>query len=307
MPTFNRRELLQYGARLGALMGLSTSSFPAIAEALADLGSGGAPVLWLQGQSCSGCSVSLLNGEAPTPVALLTQYLSLSFHQTLSTATGHTAVTAVNQVIARGGYILCVEGSVPAGMPEACRFGGEPFGQQMARAAKNASAVVAVGTCAAFGGIPAAEQNQTGAVSVPRFLDSERISTARILLPGCPVHPEWLLGTVAHVLKMGLPALDSVGRPKAFYSRLVHDLCSRFADYERERFAKTYADDGCLFKLGCLGPITHADCPQRHWNGGVNTCIKAGAPCIGCAGNQFAARRDVAFATKAQAAQTARK
>lgn len=295
MKNLDRRSFLKVSARLSGMMGLCAGAIPQVAEALTELARGTAPVLWLQGQSCSGCSISLLSGEAPTPFKLLTRYISLAFHQTLSSATGHQAVEAINQAIARGGYILVVEGAVPAGMPQACMIGDEPFTMQLARAARNAQAIVAVGTCAAFGGIPAAQHNPTGAVSVPRFLASLGIQTAKIIIPGCPAHPDWLLGTVVHTLKFGLPALDGLGRPKAFYSKFIHDQCPRFADYEREKFARAFGDDGCLFKLGCLGPVTRADCTVRFWNGGVNTCITAGAPCIGCASEQFAAKTDFPF------------
>ncbi len=290
MNSLTRRSFLELGARLGALMGLGVSGRPLLAEALQEMAAGGAPVLWLQGQSCSGCSISLLNGESPGPAALLTEYIHLLFHQTLSTATGSVAVGAVNQAIARGGYLLCVEGAVPAGMPEACRFGEETFGAQLLRAAAAAKAVVAAGTCASFGGIPAAEGNPTGAVSVPEYLAKAGIKTPTVVIPGCPAHPDWLVGTLAHVVKFGLPALDGLGRPTAFFSRSVHDQCPRFADYERERFASALGQPGCMFKLGCQGPITRADCTLRQWNGGANFCIRSGAPCIGCAGKEFTAK-----------------
>ena len=304
MNTLTRRSFLQLSARLSALMGLGTCAVPRIAEAVADLASGAAPVLWLQGQSCSGCSVSLLDAESLSPAKLLTQYIHLAFHQTLSSATGHQAVATVNKTIAQGGYLLVVEGAVPAGMPRACVFGDEPFPTQLLRAAKNAKAIVAVGTCASFGGVPAAENNPTGAVSVPRFLTQSGVKTATILVPGCPFHPDWLIGTLTHVLKFGLPPLDTLGRPKAFYGRLLHEQCPRFTDYEREKFARSFGEEGCLFKLGCLGPVTKADCPIRSWNG-INTCIRAGAPCIGCAGEDFVAKRDFPLITKDRAANRA--
>jgi hydrogenase small subunit len=274
-----------------------------VAEAVEELASGNAPVLWLQGQSCSGCSVSLLDADAIAPAHLITRYINLSFHQTLSATTGTQAVETVNKIIAAGGYILVVEGAVPAAMPRACAFGGEPFGEQLIRAAKAAKAVVAVGSCASFGGIPGAENNPTGAISAVQHLKNQGVSTPAILIPGCPCHPDWLLGTLTHVLKVGIPPLDALGRPKAFFSRLMHDQCARFPDYEREKFAKTFGDEGCLFKLGCLGPITHTDCALRQWNGGVNSCIRAGAPCTGCGGEQFAAKANLPFITKKRAAQ----
>ena len=290
MDSLSRRSFLQLSARVTALMGLGAGALPRVAEALDELAQGAAPVLWLQGQSCSGCSVSLLNAESISPASLLTQYINLRFHQTLGSATGHQAVAAVNQTINEGGYLLVVEGAVPVKMPQACLFGEEPFAEQLARAARRAKAVVAVGSCAAFGGIPAAENNPTGAMNVPAFLAGQKISCPTIRIPGCPMNPDWLVGTLVQVLKFGLPALDELGRPKAFFARAVHEQCPRFADYEREHFAKTFGEEGCLFRLGCLGPITKADCNLRHFNGGTNACIPAGAPCIGCAGEEFAAK-----------------
>ena len=293
-----RRSFLAFSARLTALMGLGAHAIPAMAETLERIVRGRAPARWLQGQCCSGCSISLLNSEPLGPDQLLTRHLALAFHQTLSGATGHQAVETVNRAIDKGGYILIAEGSVPAGMPRACMFGEETYPEQFARAARAAKAVVAVGTCATAGGIPAAESNATGALSVPAFLDREGIKVPRILIPGCPAHPDWIVGTLAHVLQFGLPPLDELGRPKAFFSKLIHDQCPRFADYERENFAKSFGDDGCLFRLGCAGPLTKADCNLRQWNGGTNTCIKAGAPCVGCAWEGFAAKRDFPFYLK---------
>lgn len=303
MNTLNRRSFLQFSAKLGAVMGLGACAIPRLAAAFEEMARGQAPVLWLQGQSCSGCSVSLLDCEAITPANLLMKYINLGFHQTLSSATGHQAVATVNEMITRGGYVLIVEGSVPAGMPQACRFGEEDYGTQLIRAARRAKAVLALGSCSAFGGIPAAENNPTGAICTPAYLKTQGIDVPTVLIPGCPPHPDWIVGTVAHLLKFGIPPLDARGRPLAFFSKSLHDQCPRFADYERERFARTFGEEGCLFKLGCLGPITRTDCNVRYWNGGINSCIRAGAPCIGCGGEEFAARAGMPFITKSRAAK----
>ena len=298
MSTITRREFLGTSAKLCALMGLGQSAVPQVAEALERLSAGTPPVLWLQGQSCSGCSVSLMNSQDPGPVEILTRYISLLFHSTLSTATGAASMEIVHRTTEQGGFLLAVEGSMPAAMPEACVMGHEAVTELVSRAARKAQAVIAVGACASFGGIPGAENNPTGAISVPEFLKNKRISTPVIVLPGCPCHPDWLVGTLAHVVRFGIPALDELGRPNMFYSKLIHGQCPRFADYEREQFAKTFSDDGCLFKLGCLGPNTHADCTLRFWNSGTNMCIKAGAPCIGCASEHFAEKTSFPFYTK---------
>ncbi len=298
MEPITRRSFLTVSLKLATVLGLGASAAPALANALERITRGRAPTLWLQGQCCSGCSVSLLDSEPFGPEQLLTRQIALAFHQTLSGATGHQAVDTVNRAIAAGGHILVVEGSVPVGMPHACLFGDEPFGDQLRRAARAAKAVVAVGACAVSGGIPGAEGNATGATSVPEFLKRNGLSVPCISIPGCPAHPDWIVGTLAHVLEFGLPPLDELGRPRAFFGTLIHDQCPRFADYERENFASKFGEDGCLFRLGCAGPITKADCNLRQWNGGTNSCIRSGAPCIGCAREGFALRRDFPFYLK---------
>jgi hydrogenase small subunit len=300
MPTLNRRQFLKMGASLAAAMGLGTGFITPVAEALAELSTGQAPVLWLQGQSCSGCSVSLLNTENPSPATVLTRYISLFFHSTISAATGHTAMDIVTKTIESGGYYLVVEGAIPAGMPKACVMGHKPVSELVEQAAKKAKAVISVGACAAYGGIPAAENNPTGSMGVADFLAKKGVSAPMIKLPGCPAHPDWIVGTLVHVLKFGLPKLDKDGRPIMFYGRILHEQCPRFADYERENFAQSFSEDGCLFKLGCLGPVTQADCTTRYWNRGANTCIAAGAPCIGCASDIFARSASLPFYRKGE-------
>jgi len=302
MSEISRRRFMKLAGSLALAMGLGPGFAPQVAEALESLATGQAPVLWLQGQSCSGCSVSLLNSENPGPARVLTKYISLLFHTTLSAATGHTAMEVVEKSIAAGGYFLAVEGAMPAGMPKACMMGHRPVTELVLQAAQKAKAVLAVGSCAAFGGIPAAQNNPTGAVDAPTFLKAKGVNTPVIRLPGCPVHPDWMVGTLVHLIKFGMPKLDKEGRPTMFYGRLLHDRCPRFADYERENFAKNFGDDGCLFRLGCLGPVNHSDCATRYWNRGANTCIAAGAPCIGCASEIFARSAALPFYRKGEKA-----
>jgi len=299
MKDITRREFLEWSVKLAAIMGLGSGAIPRVAEALEEMSGGGAPVVWLQGLSCSGCSVSLLNSSAPNPAEILTNYISLRFHSTLSTASGEIALETLNRSIEQGGFFLVLEGSIPAAMPEACVFGGEFMADAMVRAAGRAKAIISAGSCAAYGGIPAAENNPTGAVGATAYLKKQGIEAPIINLPGCPAHPDWIVGSLVHVLKFGLPELDKDNRPKMFYSKLVHDRCPRFADYERERYSTDFSGEGCLFKLGCQGPVTHADCPLRLWNDHTNFCINAGAPCIGCASDKFASETSFPFFTLA--------
>ena len=291
----DRRTFLKDAGLLVAALGLSPSWLPKAAEALEEMATGRAPILWLQGQSCSGCSVSLLNSESPGPADLITRYLSLYFHQTLSAATGVAATEAMARALEAGNYILVAEGAVPLGMPDACRIADENFADLLTRAAKRAKAVVCVGACAAFGGIPAAPPNLTGAVAAGEALAKAGVKVPVINIPGCPPHPAWIVGNLVNVLKVGIPELDEFQRPKRTFGHLLHEQCPYFAQYQAQKFAQQPGEAGCLFKLGCQGVVTHADCSNRGWNGGVNWCIRARAVCIGCARPEFARDPEFAF------------
>ncbi len=280
----SRREFLSIAGRVAALWGISQTFVPQLAAAVQALSTGRVPLLWLEGSNCSGCSISLLNSYPILPASLLTKHLSLQFHQTLSTTQGQQAVDLVNRTIAQGQYLLVVEGAVPVAMPEACRFGGENFSDHLLRAAKAASHVVAVGSCASFGGIPAAPNNPTGAVDAISFLQGKGVSKPFIRVPGCPPHPDWMIGTLVHVIQLGVPPLDSNLRPTKFFSKTVHSMCPLKEMDE----AKTFGTPGCLEELGCKGPSTYADCVSRGWNGISMSCVQSLSPCIGCTSPNFA-------------------
>jgi hydrogenase small subunit len=156
--------------------------------------------------------------------------------------------------------------------------------------AEDAMAVVALGTCASYGGIFGAKPNPTGCIGVSALLDKVGISTPVINVPGCPPHPDWFTGTVARVLLGGLPSAEEVdddGRLLTFYGKLIHENCPRRAYFDEGKFAKKFGDEGCLHELGCKGPLTYADCPIRLWNNGQNWCIGSGGVCIGCTQPEF--------------------
>jgi hydrogenase small subunit len=307
MPSYTRRDVLRMGACLATGLGLGGGHHDAMAAGLDKILSGHAKVLWLHGMSCSGCSVSFLNSDNPGPLEILTEIISLVYHPTVSAAQGDTAMGLIDQLSDEGGYFLVVEGAIPTKMDSACVVGGKPLGQMLPPLIKNAAAVVAAGTCASFGGIPAAEGNVTGAVGMKEFMESKNISTEGCLIncPGCPVHPQSLLGVVAYVLAKGLPQLDpELLTPEMFYKNSVHDECPRFHDWERRHFAQKFGEEGCLFELGCLGPLSRTACPRRQWNSGVNWCIRAGAPCTACSSADFAKRRDFPFYRKGEKVHT---
>ena len=291
--------MLTAGALLpGAMTEVLAAGFESIQQGLVK-------IVWLQGQSCSGCSVSLLNTRSPEPADLLTRYISLVFHQSIGAAQGKTAMDILDTMGREKDYILVVEGAIPMKMPEACTMGGRPFEQVLKALIPNAAFVVAEGTCSAFGGIPAAEGNPTGSASVREFMEANRLPTEKRLLnlPGCPGHPITIVGTLAYLAAKGYPNKihPQLLTPDMFFNNSTHDECPRFHYYEREEYAAYLGDPhGCLFKLGCLGPLTFNQCPHRQWNSGINWCIRAAAPCISCSSPDFAKRKSLAFYRKSE-------
>jgi len=261
------------------------------------------PVVWLQGASCTGCSVSVLNAVSPKFQNLLLdelvpgQQLNLIFHATIMAGQGEPVIEVLKDTEKnrKGGYILIVEGAVPTA--ENGNYGsiGEKDGrhltiqQSVEEMGKNALLVIALGTCATFGGIPSARPNPTLCKGVKTIFNEKGIKTAVVNIPGCPVHPDWFVGTISVVLFSGADALelDDLARPKLFYGSLVHENCPRRADFDKGKFAEKLGDLGCLYKLGCKGHYTYADCPLRQWNNGLNWCVKAGSPCLGCVEPEF--------------------
>lgn len=259
------------------------------------------PVIWIQGASDSGCSVSVLNSVRPEIHSALLdeivpgQHINLRFQATIMAGQGEPVVEILDDAAeSREGYILVVEGAVPL-KKNCCSLGekdGKPvsFSKRVAALAKKADAVIALGTCAAFGGIFASHPNVTECVGVGELLKKEGVEKPLINVPGCPPHPDWFLGTVAQVVLFGLPKadeIDELGRLKLFYGQLIHENCPRRAHFDAGRFAKTLAEPYCLYLVGCRGPQTHADCPTRQWNGGINWCIENNHPCIGCCEPEF--------------------
>ncbi|OGO44428.1 MAG: hypothetical protein A2Z05_05405 [Chloroflexi bacterium RBG_16_60_22] len=262
------------------------------------------PVIYLQTAACSGCAVTLLNTASPTIKNVLIDqiapgvHINLRFHPVIMAAAGEMAIRAMEDTAEqkKGEYVLVVDGAVPTAPGAVYGAIGERNGkpvtmlQRVTELAADALAVIALGTCASFGGIPAAPPNPTGCQPVRDVLKKEGISKPLVNIPGCPPHPDWFVGTVAGVILNGLPAaddLDDLLRPRAFYGKLIHENCPRRACFDEGKFARKFGDEGCLYELGCKGPITYADCPVRRWNSGTNWVIGAGAPCNGCTQPEF--------------------
>lgn len=281
----SRRGFLKFCTATASLMALPPAMVPRIAQALEQARR--PSVIWLSFQECTGCTESLTRSHAPTVESLIFDHISLDYHHTLQAASGHAAEAAREEAMQanHGKYILVVDGSIPlAENGNYSAIAGISNLQMLKDCAAGAAAIVSVGTCAAFGGLPMAAPNPTGAVGVDQIIKDKPI----INVPGCPPIPVVISGVLAHFLVFGtLPELDHLGRPKAFYGQNIHDRCYRRPFYERGQFANSFDDEGarkgwCLYKLGCKGPITYNACATLKWNQGTSWPVEAGHGCIGC-------------------------
>lgn len=240
-------------------------------------------LVWLELTGCSGNIISLLDGANPDIKYLITSMTNLVYNNSLMTAEGERAVSHLFDTL-NTDFILAVEGAVATknnGMYNVIgRYKGELLTALKAvkMLGEKAAYVIAVGACATHGGVSAARPNPSESVSVQSLLNKRVIK-----LPGCPCHPDWFMGTLAHILLYGEPELDNRDRPLLFYSTTIHDRCPRRSYFERGIFATKLGEETCMFKLGCRGPVTRIDCPTRQWNNYVNWPIEDDTPCIGCA------------------------
>ena len=282
-----RRDFLKFCAAMAATMGLPKGAEAQIAKAITVKER--PSVIWLHFQECTGCTESMLRAEHPTIEKLILEIISLDYHETLFAAAGHQVEAAREAAMKKnwGKYVLVIEGAIPVkdgGIY--CKVGGKTAMQLTKECAEGAAAVIAIGSCASWGGMPSTPPNPTGATGVPEILVGKPVVT----IPGCPPNPYNFLSTVVHFLTFGaLPAVDDKGRPKFAYSRLIHENCERRAHFDAGRFALEFGDEGhrkgyCLYKLGCKGPETYANCPAILFNdvGSGSWPVGTGHPCIGC-------------------------
>ena len=285
----SRRNFLKTVTGTAAGIGISQMFNPALIQAL-EKGLKRHPIIWVQGQGCTGCSVSLLNSVEPSIADILLKVVSLQFHPTVMASEGEVAMENLYAIAKeyKGRFSLAVEGAIPTAAGGRYCVVGEMGHKEITMAdlvqelAAEAGSVLAIGTCAAYGGIPAAEGNVTGATGTMDFLKSKGISTPTVNIPGCPPHPDWIVGSLVHLLTKGVPELDDAGRPVLFFGENIHDNCPRLPMYENGDVSEILSDPkGCRMDLGCKGPDTYADCYKRKWNSGMNWCVD-NSVCIGC-------------------------
>lgn len=282
----SRRAFMQFCATLATTLGLPAGAEAAVQTAIEKKSR--PSVIWLHFQECTGCTESMLRAEHPTLEKLILDIISLDYHETLCAAAGHQVEAARKQAMAdnKGKYLLVIEGAIPTKDDGIyCKVGGQTAIELTKECAADAAAVIAIGSCASWGGMPSTGPNPTGASGVAEVLGKPVVT-----IPGCPPNPYNFLATVVHFLTFGtLPEVDQLGRPKFAYSRLVHENCERRAHFDAGRFAMQFGDEGhrkgyCLYKLGCKGPETYANCPTVMFgDAGAGTWpVGCGHPCIGC-------------------------
>ena len=312
----DRRTFIKAVGALGASLFLQTYKSD-IAKAFNGLPE--TKVLWLHGVMDSGCSISMLDGENPDILEFLQLFnLNLLYHEVLMMQQGifvdgqlantsdlNSEVLLEEILENERGYVLIAEGAIangPHGSGKYMVLGGKIYKDVFERAARNASVIVAIGQCATNSGVNAAESEISDLMDhrgvaftledpSKGIVDLLGIDTPVVNINGCPAHPDWVFLTIGAIAlgKIRVPddlpeVLDRWYRPKVFYppDYTVHDNCPRRGFYDRGEFETTVGGPKCLWKLGCKGPYSHADCALRHWNGHVNFCPQAGSPCIGC-------------------------
>lgn len=249
------------------------------------------PVVWLGTNTCAGDMLSFLNSYDPGYQSLISDYIDFRFDYLLGLPEGENAIGALETAMEElsGQYILIVEGTIPTLFNGLCSVIGYRKGkpwtalEAVRELGSKARHVVAAGTCASFGGPYTAAPNPTKSLPVQKIL-----SRSVINVPGCPINPDWMMGTLMHLIENKELVLDEMNRPKLFYGETIHNLCQRRHYFDNSIFAENPGEPWCLYKVGCKGPTTYADCPYRQWSGEhLSWPVKANTPCIGCASPEF--------------------
>ena len=283
----NRRDFIRIAGGTLASLGMSGALTPKLARALEKAAAGRPKIVWIHFASDTGCTESFIKSDHPSAGELVLDILSVDYHESIMAAAGKQADEVLAKAVAGKDYICVVEGGIPT-VPGHGMIGGREMLDIAKEVCGNATAVVAIGSCAVDGGVPAAKPNPSRILGVGEALGMKVVN-----LPCCPVNPEWLVGTVVYVLTMGkLPELDKKGRPLIFYGRKIHDNCPRRTHFDGGRFVEQFgskeeAAGYCLYKMGCKGPEAWSECPKTRWNSKESWCIEIGSPCLGCSEDKW--------------------
>jgi NiFe hydrogenase small subunit HydA len=259
---------------------------------------------WIHCGGCGGDTMSLLNAESPNLLELIeTAGIELLWHPSLSDAS-HTEHARLTERIISGEQpldILCVEGAIirgPGGTGMYDSRGGVPKKDLIGALAPKASVILAIGTCASFGGI--GSDGDVEATGLPfhktecgGFLGAEfrtRSGLPVINLPGCPCHCDIVIGTLAAIIS-GVPiSFTDYNTPSEWYGLLVHQGCTRNEYHEYRVEEENFGERGCLFfHMGCRGPLTYGPCNKVLWNR-RSSKTRVGVPCFGCTHPDFPQR-----------------
>jgi hydrogenase small subunit len=286
----SRRDFLKFCGVMTSALALPMRYTPRIVQALEQTTR---PVLvWLEFQDCAGNTESALRASHPSFADIVLDLLSWNYHETVMAPAGRAAEKSLSDTVAqyKGKYLAVVEGSIPLGADGSyCTIGGRTALDIARDVCGNAYATIAAGTCAAFGGIPAAAGGLTGAVGVGDAVPGLKL----INLSACPMNGANLAATLVHWLTFKeLPATDDLHRPLFAHGDRIHDNCPRRGHFDAGEFVEEWGDEGhkngwCLYKMGCKGPATNYNCPRIEWNDGTNWPIGVGHGCVGCAQPNF--------------------
>ena len=290
----SRRTFLKYCGGLAVALGMSEAMAPKVADALENEAIGAsegnlAPVIWMEGASCSGCTESFAQINEPDVASVVLDMISLNYSECLGAGAGWSFEQAKEETIEAGGYVLVYEGAVVTGWNgNALRVADEKGTVALVEAAESAVAVIAMGSCSCDGGWVAAYPNTSEAMGVQKYLKQQGVSTPVVNIPGCPGNPDNLMAVITQFLLDGtLPTLTSNNMPKEMFGQTIHDNCPRRGHFENGEFVYHFGSEAeekgyCLYAMGCKGPQTYANCPEIRWNSKTSWCVEAGAPCIGC-------------------------
>ena len=257
-------------------------------------------ILWLQGGACSGNTMSFLCAEEPTVVELVTDFgINILYHPSLALEIGHQ-VSDLLQDILHGRVqmdIFVYEGSIiqgPHGSAILNNFADRSMQEWVGELSNVAGSVVAVGDCAAWGGIPAVPPNPTDSTGMQwhreakgGFLGQDFVSKGGlpvINIPGCPAHPDWMTQILV-AISTGRAKdilIDEFHRPKTFFTDFVQTGCTNAISFSQKLEGGFGKHGGCLFyEVGCRGPMTRASCNRILWNR-QSSKTRANHPCLGC-------------------------